>query len=177
MFSTKIFLENVVSTEIDELIFKTEIKILVQNTIFKIQIMPTHTHPLALFANKPRYYKTNNIAGTINKRGFFFFCFSAYTGVSTNCNLSSAVATSLHLAGSSSEQSAAFKTEPHQHEMMYPYQVIHSLIRKSTTCNTYIYTLLLRLIVVSRDAFNAYTDRNNIWENFREKLQGFFYKN
>lgn len=53
------------------------------------------------------------------------------TGVSTNnCNLSSAVATSLHLpgggnGGSSSEQqqSAAFKTEPHQHEMMFSYQV------------------------------------------------------
>ncbi|XP_025191395.1 segmentation protein cap'n'collar-like isoform X2 [Melanaphis sacchari] len=47
---------------------------------------------------------------------------SSSIGVSTNCNLSSAVATSLHLPGSSSEQPAAFKTEPHQHEMMFPYQ-------------------------------------------------------
>ncbi|XP_050523220.1 segmentation protein cap'n'collar isoform X2 [Daktulosphaira vitifoliae] len=45
-------------------------------------------------------------------------------GISTNCNLSSAVATSLHLPSSSSEQSPSFKTEPtqHQHEMMFPYQ-------------------------------------------------------
>lgn len=49
-------------------------------------------------------------------------------GVSTNCNLSSAVATSLHLPGSSSEQPAPFKTEPHQHEMMFPYQVKQSLL-------------------------------------------------
>lgn len=47
---------------------------------------------------------------------------SSSIGVSTNCNLSSAVATSLHLPGSSSEQPPAFKTEPHQHEMMFPYQ-------------------------------------------------------
>lgn len=47
---------------------------------------------------------------------------SSTIGVSTNCNLSSAVATSLHLPGSSSEQPTAFKTEPHQHEMMFPYQ-------------------------------------------------------
>jgi len=47
---------------------------------------------------------------------------SSSIGVSTNCNLSSAVATSLHLPGSSSEQPTAFKTEPHQHDMMFPYQ-------------------------------------------------------
>ncbi|XP_025412815.1 segmentation protein cap'n'collar isoform X2 [Sipha flava] len=47
---------------------------------------------------------------------------SSSIGVSTNCNLSSAVATSLHLAGSSSEQPTSFKAEPHQHEMMFPYQ-------------------------------------------------------
>ncbi|XP_050430343.1 segmentation protein cap'n'collar [Adelges cooleyi] len=53
---------------------------------------------------------------------------SSSLGVSPNCNLSSAVATSLHLAGSSSEQPASFKTEPpqHQHEMMFPYHQNHN---------------------------------------------------